>query len=76
MTITDEDRLVNKVIAWIRDHGGEATLREIQMGKALGRGVTKIEMQAVLDRAQATGILTAAQGERDTRTVIYSLLAD
>lgn len=74
MTITDEDRLVNKVIAWIRDHGGQATLREIQMGKALGRGVTKIEMQAVLDRAQATGILTAAQGERDTRTVIYGLL--
>ncbi len=74
MTITEEDQLVDKAVTWIRNHGGQATLRELQMGKALGRGVTKTEMQAVLDRAQETGIVTATQGEKDRRTVIYGLV--
>lgn len=75
MTITEEDQLVDKAVTWIRAHGGQATLRELQVGKALGRGVTKTELQAVLDRAQDAGALTATQGEKDRRTVIYGLFA-
>lgn len=71
MTMTDDDRLVNKVVTWIRKHGGEATLRELQHGKALGRGVTKTEMEAILDRAQDSGVLLALRSDRDRRTVLY-----
>jgi hypothetical protein len=74
MTITEEDQLLDKAVTWIRKHGGQATLRDLQMGKALGRGVTKTELQAVLDKAQDVGVLTATQGEKDRRTVIYGLV--
>lgn len=75
MQLSDEDRLVNKVVTWIRKHGGEATLRELQHGKALGRGVTKTEMEAILDRSQETGVLLAIQSERDRRTVLYRTIS-
>lgn len=71
MGMTDDDRLVNKVVTWIRKHGGEATLRELQHGKALGRGITKTEMEAILDRAQDSGVLLALRSDRDRRTVLY-----
>ena len=75
MSLSDEDLVLQKVIRWMTKQGGEAALRDVMRSDVLGKHVSRIEVQAVMERLQECGLVTAEVNAADRRVIVYRLVA-